>query len=62
MFKKFLGRIKYSNLFSITLRIPFIDINTESFCYHFEERVWIYYQIYVKIWKWKFDFRIGRKD
>lgn len=54
-------RFRPDRLFYITLSIPFIDIHTETFCYHAEKCAWIYFQIYVKIWKWKFDFSIGRK-
>jgi hypothetical protein len=52
---------KVPTLFNFTLELPFIHIRTSILHQLYEQEVFMYYRIYVVIWKYKFDFSIGKR-
>jgi len=50
------------DIFYFTLRLPYLEIHTEVMVKHCESMSFIYYEIFVQVYKWKFHFSIGNSE
>ena len=48
--------------FRLWVELPFFTIHTHAMNWVYEQRLFLYYELIVKIWKWEFIFEIGKKD
>lgn len=54
--------MKIPTWFSLQIEIPFFRVRTDVMSYSFECRILLYYLLHISLFRWSFEFEIGRKD
>ena len=47
--------------FQLYIDVPFFSIRTHAMNHIYQQALFLYYELTIKIWKWEFNFEIGRK-